>query len=115
VAANEGSTQLVLRGYGDPTTVKTTGAYTKDVIAQFGLPEPVAVRTVSERPRTARRRESAGGGARRVPEAVPQAAPLVAPPPPPPKPESASVIIYRGAKGDQHMFPKDSATVKQPQ
>jgi len=45
VAVNQGSIQLVLRGYGDPDSVRTKGANSSDVLSQLGQapersPEP---------------------------------------------------------------------------
>ncbi len=118
VAASEGSVQLVLRGYGDTTKVKTTGAFTKDVIAQFGVARPNAPRTDTEKgPRRVVRREAAGEVEKPV-VAPPPPAPVVlqaAPPPPPPTPESLSLTIYRSGKGDIQKFPKDTTKTKQPQ
>jgi pilus assembly protein CpaB len=55
VAINEGKIQLVLRGYGDPDSIKTRGAMSADVLAQLRdapalRPAPVAkVRPVVRR------------------------------------------------------------------
>jgi pilus assembly protein CpaB len=55
LAVREGSIQLVLRGYGDPDSIRTTGARNADVLSQFGSDErPVAqpiARPVAPRPR----------------------------------------------------------------
>src|SRR3982751_774259 len=53
VAVNQGSIQLVLRGYGDPDSVKTKGASTSDVLSQLGsAPErsPAPPRPAARRP-----------------------------------------------------------------
>lgn len=101
IATHQGSIQLVLRGYGDPDTVRTTGATTADVLAQLRSgpsraaapkPKPIVRRTVA-RP-----------------------APRPEPPPPvvqqvverPAKPDSLEVRVYRGDKVTKQKFASDS-------
>ncbi|PYP77285.1 MAG: Flp pilus assembly protein CpaB [Gemmatimonadetes bacterium] len=91
IAASQGSIQLVLRGYGDPDTVKTTGANTGDVLSQLGsAPERVA-----ERP---------------APRRVAQPRPQPAAPPvvvaAPPKPDSLTVTVFRGGDVQRQKFEK---------
>jgi pilus assembly protein CpaB len=87
IAASQGSIQLVLRGYGDPDSVKTTGANTGDVLSQIGhAPERVA-----ERP-----------APRRAAPSRPQpTGPPVVVAAPPPKPDSLTVTVFRGAENVQ--------------
>lgn len=92
IAMNTGSIQLVLRGYGDPDTVRTRGATSGDVLAQLQGSRVV------------------------IPSVQPQAKPriiyrpLPAPvkkevvPPPPPPPESATVNVYRAGKSEKQKF-----------
>lgn len=104
VATNEGSIQLVLRAFGDPDTVNTSGAQARDVIgrrAPVEEPAPKPKRVV-EKP------------APKKVEPPVQPVQVVIAPPPPPKPDSLHVTIYRGAKSDEQKFAKDSAT-KRPQ
>jgi pilus assembly protein CpaB len=60
VAMNQGTIQLVLRGYGDPDSVRTPGANSNDVLTQLHTPV--------DRPAPAHSRSAAGEarGARRV-------------------------------------------------
>ena len=95
VAMNQGSIQLVLRGYGDPSTVSTTGASSADVLAQLrSAPqvavEPPAPRRVTPASRTTRR--SAPAAPRPVVQAPvqPQASPRQG------RSDSAVVRVYRG-------------------
>lgn len=91
VAMNEGTIQLVLRGYGDPDEVRTAGATSSDVLRQLGSSQPVT-RT------TAPRRTPAAAPARPAP-----VEPVIVYRPPPP-PDSAAIDVYRGST--------KSATVK---
>ena len=87
IAANQGSIQLVLRGYGDPDSVKTRGANTGDVLAQLGnAPERVVE---APKPRRVTPRPAA-------PPVVVQA--------PPAKPDSLTVTIFRGTEKQQQKF-----------
>lgn len=93
IAMNQGAIQLVLRGYGDPDSIRTRGATTTDVFSQLrGTPLPSPV--TAEAPRRAARR------------AAPPPAPVIimrAPPPPPP-PDSVVVNVYRGGKATAEKF-----------
>jgi pilus assembly protein CpaB len=89
VAMNQGAIQLVLRGYGDPDSVKTRGATSSDVLSQMQ-----GERTVSPPPsRTVR--------AARRPVAPP---PVVVVQRPPPPPDSAVVNVYRAGKSTPLKF-----------
>lgn len=89
VAVNQGSIQLVLRGYGDPDSVRTKGANSSDVLSQLGS----APERVVEAPRPARRTAPARPTA---PAPVVQAAPA--------KPDSLTVTIFRGTDRQQQKF-----------
>ena len=94
VAMNQGSIQLVLRGYGDPSTVSTTGASSADVLAQLRSAPQVAVE-----PPAPRRAAPTPRAPRRTTPAAPRPAtqPAVqAPPAQRPRSDSAVVRIYRG-------------------
>ena len=98
VAMNEGTIQLVLRGFGDPDSIKTPGATATDVLAQL---------------RTAGSARNADQDPPKRTRARPRPAP-VAPPvrvaaDPPPRPDSVVVRVYRGDKLTQQKFDqKDS-------
>lgn len=103
VAMNQGTIQLVLRGYGDPDSVQTPGATATDVLAQL------RTRSAAPAPQPERRSRALSATTRRRP----------APPAPPeptqtaaadPKPEPVVVRVYRGDKLTQQTFDqKDSA------
>jgi pilus assembly protein CpaB len=102
VAMNQGSIQLVLRGYGDPDSVKTGGATSTDVLAQLRNASAV-VAEVRPRPAPVRR----------------PAAPKPAPPAPvvaqaPVRPDSLTVRVFRGEKVTQQKFEKTDSSSTQP-
>ena len=89
---NTGAIQLVLRGYGDPDSVRTQGANSGDVLKQLqGTRVVVPQSAPSARPRVIYR-------------PLPPAAKPVPPPPPPPPPESALVNVYRAGKATPQKF-----------
>lgn len=113
VAAHEGSIQLVLRGFGDPASVKTTGARTSDVLEQMSRARPAAPPAEpGPRVRPPRKVDSA------PPPVMPPVAPVVLPvpvimpPPAPPKPESVTVTIHRGDKIEILKFPRRDSVIK---
>jgi pilus assembly protein CpaB len=85
VAANQGKIQLVLRGFGDPDTVRTPGATAQAMLQRLA---PAAPPAAPPRPVPA--------APRRAPSAVASAAP----PPPPPSPPAASAGAARPARPD---------------
>ena len=101
VAVNQGSIQLVLRGYGDPDSVRTKGANSSDVLSQLnGAPErapeparPVQRRAAPPRPATP--------------------APVVVAPPA--KPDSLTVTVFRGADVQKQKFEKPNDQKATPQ
>ena len=111
IAQREGQIQLVLRGYGDPDSIRTDGAKTADVLSLLrgGRPAPKSVE--------AERRS--GSGRKTAPAAAP--APVVAPPvetpavveaPKPKLPDSLTVQIFKGDKQEQKKFQKSDSTKK---
>lgn len=95
VAMNQGSIQLVLRGYGDPSTVTTTGASSADVLAQLRSAPQVTVEPPAPRrvvPASRATRRSTPVASRPVVQAPvqPQAVPRQA------RSDSAVVRVYRG-------------------
>lgn len=97
VAMNEGTIQLVLRGFGDPDSIKTPGATASDVLAQL---RTGAVRVADQDPpkRTHAR-----------PRPAP-AAPLRMVADPPARPDSIVVRVYRGDKLTQQKFDQRDST-----
>lgn len=94
IAMNTGAIQLVLRGYGDPDSVRTKGATSTDVLSQLkgtSLLVPAPASTPSTKPRIVYRD-------------LPAPPPVVKKEPPPPPPESATVRVYRGGKSDPLKF-----------
>jgi pilus assembly protein CpaB len=92
IAMNTGAIQLVLRGYGDPDSVRTKGANSRDVLTQLQGTSVIAPpATPNARPRVIYRPL--------------QPAPKPPPPPPPPAPpESALVNVYRAGKATPQKF-----------
>jgi pilus assembly protein CpaB len=90
IAMNTGSIQLVLRGYGDPDSVRTKGANSGDVLRQLKgtstvIPQKSAPPKIVYRPLPAPK-----------PEPKKEA--------PPPPPDSARIDVYRGGKAVQQKF-----------
>lgn len=104
VAMNEGTIQLVLRGYGDPDSVTTAGATSTDVLAQLRS-RAIAMEPA---PKPERRRERA--------RPAPAPAPVMAAPQPvrtvvsDPKRDSVVVRVYRGDKLSQQKFEQKDST-----
>ena len=89
VAMNQGAIQLVLRGYGDPDSVKTHGATSSDVLSQLRGERAVA-------PPPSRTRRAAPRPAAPPPVIIVQR--------PPPPPDSAIVNVYRAGKSTPLKF-----------
>lgn len=109
VAMRDGTIQLVLRGFGDPDSVKTVGATSEDVLQRPPKPappppvvaEPPARRRVVARP--VRKTESPAPAVGPAPAIVP--APVA-----PRRPDTLTVEVIRGDKVTQQRFEKiDSA------
>jgi pilus assembly protein CpaB len=106
IAMGQGSIALVLRGYGDPDSIKTKGATSSDVLSQLRDGRLVDLTTKRADPPPRHR--------------------AAAPPPPPPPPvivqvaprppDSVSVQVYRGSAMSQNKFVKksDSLTASKP-
>ncbi|GJG86429.1 hypothetical protein tb265_16100 [Gemmatimonadetes bacterium T265] len=98
VATNQGSIQLVLRGYGDPDSVKTRGATYADVLNQLEAGE-------AHRPATAVRLTPAPRRAAvRAPRPAAAPAPAPAAAPAPRRADSLTVEVYRGDKVTAQRF-----------
>jgi pilus assembly protein CpaB len=99
VAQASGSIQLILRGYGDPDSVKTSGATNADVermLRDAPAPRPVTIN-----------RPARQAPPRVVPETVLVRDP-VAVAPKLVKPDTNKVEVFRGAKKEELKFLKDS-------
>jgi pilus assembly protein CpaB len=102
VAMNAGTIQLVLRGYGDPDSVKTPGATATDVLAQLRTAGSVRVADPPSAPvRHTRPRP-----------AMPAPAPVRAVADPVAKPDSVVVRVYRGDKLSQQKFEQKDTTTQ---
>lgn len=113
VAMREGSIQLVLRGYGDPDSIRTSGARPADVLRQLRNgavdPEPTLSRVEGERVSRSRTRPA--------PPAAPTPTPSVPPAPAevrpaPPASDSVTVKIYRGDRLTQQKFESRKDSVR---
>jgi len=108
IAQSEGQLRLVLRGYGDPDSIKTEGAKSQDVLSKLRNG-----RTVTPPP------ERTSGPARRPVVEAPAPA-VVAPPvptpvveaPKPKLPDTVTVQIFKGDKQEQRKFQKADSTKK---
>lgn len=92
VAMSQGSIQLVLRGYGDPDSIKTKGATSNDVLASLREFQAAPV-TAAPRPRT-------------VPRVPPAAPNTVVVREAPRRPDSATVQIFRAGKASEQKIAK---------
>jgi len=101
IATNQGTIQLVLRGYGEQDSVNTKGARSADVLAQLrDAPAP----RPTPRPSTPVRRET-----RPAPRPVPvQQVAVPAPVVPPPQPQTRTIEVIRGSTVTQQKVDVDS-------
>jgi pilus assembly protein CpaB len=107
VAMREGSIQLVLRGYGDPDSIRTTGARPADVLRQLrsgSPPEASAEPAPVTAPRTSRPKP--------LPAQDPPPAPAPSPRPAAVGFDSVTVKIYRGDRLTQQKFESRRDTVR---
>jgi pilus assembly protein CpaB len=102
LAANQGSIQLVLRGYGDPDSVDTKGATTRDVLAQLRV-DPSAAEPQRPAPKPVRRVSTPS-------RSTPVPPPAVVAAPAPAKPDTVVVKVYRAGKLSQQKFEQDDPT-----
>lgn len=102
VAMNEGTIQLVLRGYGDPDSIKTPGATAADVLAQLRSAGVVRVAEQDPAPKRTPMRAR--------PRPTPTAPPVRMVADPPAKPDSIVVRVYRGDKLTQQKFDQKDST-----
>ena len=105
IAAAQGALQLVLRGYGDPDSISTNGANASDVLTDIKRSRTVPLpRREAPEPRRTAQRSPAPAPVVTTPAPVVQA-----PPPKPARPDSFNVQVFRGPKGENLKFQKDSA------
>ena len=101
VAVNQGTIQLVLRGYGDPDSVTTPGATSTDVLAQ--LRSRPALKEEAPKPERRRTRDRPAPVPMPVPTPVAVRTAIAEP-----RADSVVVRVYRGDKLSQQKFEKDS-------
>ena len=106
IAMGQGSIALVLRGYGDPDSIKTKGATSNAVLAQ--LRDGKFVDLSAKRADPPRHRAAAPPPPPPPPPVVVQVAPR--------SPDSLTVQVYRGSTWSQNKFVKkgDSLTASKP-
>jgi len=103
IASAQGQIQLVLRGYGDPDSVKTPGATSEDVLAQLrGRMIPVTDVAASA-PKAAASRPRPRYQAVATPKPTPVATA-------PARPDSVRVTVYRGSKASEEKFERGDST-----
>jgi len=98
VAVNQGTIQLVLRGYGDPDSVTTPGATSTDVLAQLRS-GPMRMESVSKPERRTVRPKPVAAAPAPAPAPVAVRTVMATP-----KPDSVVVRVYRGDKLTQQKF-----------
>ena len=104
IAVGTGAIQLVLRGYGDPDSIKTRGATSSDVLSQLRT-APAVVIPALDPPAPARHHVVAAKPA----PPPPTPAPVVVAKPKPRSPDSVTVQVFRAGKVSQQHFERDSA------
>jgi pilus assembly protein CpaB len=105
IATGTGSIQLVLRGYGDPDSIKTRGATSSDVLSQ--LRSAPAVVLSNDPPPAVHHHVAAAPPPKPAPAPVtPQ--PAVAARPRPRSPDSVTVQVFRAGKVSNQHFQRDS-------
>lgn len=115
VAMREGSIQLVLRGYGDPDSIRTNGARPSDVLRQFrnGAAPAEARPEAAAATEPSRARGTRGPSApASAPVAPARTAPAPAPTPVSAPSDSVTVKIYRGDRLSQQKFESRKDTVR---
>lgn len=98
IAANQGRIQLVLRGYGDPDTVRTRGKTVRDVLQDAGgSAGGTAMGTTTSAPRTTSSSSRRQGTTSRAPQTAesPPASVVSPSASPPRRPDSSVVQVYR--------------------
>jgi pilus assembly protein CpaB len=101
IAMGQGFIALVLRGYGDPDSIKTPGATSTDVLAQLRDGQVIELTPKPDPP--PRKRVAA-------PPPPPPPPPVIVQMPPKP-PDSLTVQVYRGAAMSQNRFIKKGDSI----
>ena len=112
IAQREGAIQLVLRGYGDPDSIKTEGAKSSDVLAQLRSASAVKIPDAKPAATKAPSRRAAAPPAPAVVAPAPAQAPVVVAPQQR-KPDTVAVQIFKADKQEQRKFAKPD-TIKPP-
>lgn len=99
VAMRDGTIQLALRGYGDPDSITTKGAYSDDMLTR-------APRAVVRAPAPASPRRAAPTPVASTPAPTPVAVPKA--------PDSLAVQVFRGDKLTQQKFQKTDSVGRKP-
>lgn len=102
IVTAEGQIQLMLRGYGDPDSVTTTGATTAQIVRRLNGGTTEQARADVQRTTTPRSRDNA-------PQSAPPPPIVVMPTPPKAKPDSNTITIIRGRQVEKQTFAVDSA------
>jgi len=100
IAQTQGQIQLALRGYGDPDSIDTKGATTRDVQNML--------RNAPTRPAPAPRRTSTTARAT-PPAAVPETVVVQQPPARPARPDTLKVEVFRAGQKSELKFQKDTS------
>jgi pilus assembly protein CpaB len=111
IAQGEGRIQLVLRGYGDPDSIKTEGAKSADVLAQLRT-APV-VRPSTTPVSSGKRQRAPETKTVEAPAPIVVQQPVAVAPAKPKVPDTLAVQIFKGDKQDTRKFAKPD-TVKPP-
>jgi pilus assembly protein CpaB len=106
IATGTGSIQLVLRGYGDPDSIKTRGATSTDVLAQLRA-GPTVVLPSADPPPVVHHHAAAPPPKPAPAPVTPQPA-VVAARPRPRNPDSVTVQVFRAGKVSNQHFSRDS-------
>ena len=106
IATGTGSIQLVLRGYGDPDSIKTRGATSTDVLAQLRA-GPTVVLPSADPPPVVHHHAAAPPPKPAPAPVTPQPA-VVAVRPKPRSPDSVTVQVFRAGKVSNQHFSRDS-------
>jgi len=100
----QGQIQLMLRGYGDPDSAKTSGATTTQIVHRLNR-----AATVSTQPRVEPRRFTPVRRETATPSAPPPPPIVMTPAPTNPKVDTTTVTLHRGQQVTKQTFTADSA------
>jgi pilus assembly protein CpaB len=106
IATGTGTIQLVLRGYGDPDSIKTRGATSSDVLSQLRS-APTVVQS-NDPPPVVHHHVAAAPPPKPAPAPVTPQPAVVAVRPRPRSPDSVTVQVFRAGKVSNQHFSRDS-------